>query len=52
MNFEKNSRATLVGHAQREGELRHGAPEECQAFERRAIAMLQLIVATSEYQFG
>ena len=52
LNLTEDTRATLGTHAQREGELRHGTPEERQAFERRAIEMLQLIVATSEYQFG
>ena len=51
LNLTEDTRATLVSHAEREGELRHGTPEERQAFERRATEMLQLIVATSEYQF-
>ena len=41
----------LLEHARQGGELRHGTPDERAVFNRRVADMLQLIVATPEYQF-
>ena len=46
------TRAKLVGHAERGGELRCGTPDERLAFEARATEMLRLIVGTIEFQSG
>ena len=45
-------RDTLVSHARQEGPLRFGSPQEQQAWPDRVSRMLQLIVATREYQFA
>jgi hypothetical protein len=42
----------LVSHAQREGALKHQSDSEKGEFIRRSGEMLQMIAATSEYQFG
>ena len=42
----------LVSHAQREGDLKHQSDNEKEVFIRRSGEMLQMIAATSEYQFG
>ena len=42
----------LVVHVARDGELRHGTESEKEEFIRRAGQMFQLIVSTSEFQFG
>ncbi|MEC9310079.1 MAG: DUF1800 domain-containing protein [Chloroflexota bacterium] len=42
----------LVSHAQREGDLKHQSDGEKEVFIRRSGEMLQMIAATSEYQFG
>jgi len=42
----------LVSHAQREGDLKHQSDSEKEVFIRRSGEMLQMIAATSEYQFG
>ena len=42
----------LVSHAEREGELNHQSEMQQQDFVRRSGEMLQMIAATSEYQFG
>jgi len=42
----------LVSHAQREGALKHQSDSEKEEFIRRSGEMLQMIAATSEYQFG
>jgi uncharacterized protein (DUF1800 family) len=42
----------LVSHAQREGDLKHQSDSEKGEFTRRSGEMLQMIAATSEYQFG
>ena len=44
----EETRSKLVAHAQIAGELRRGTEE----FDRRVGQMLQLIVATQEYQFA
>ena len=50
LDLEEGTREELVRHAGRGGELRCGATDDSEAFEGRATEMLQLIVATSEYQ--
>jgi len=42
----------LLEHARKGGELRHGSPTERADFSRRVAEMLQMIVATAEYQFA
>ena len=42
----------LVSHAERGGNLTHGTDAERDEFTRRSGEMLQMIAATSEYQFG
>ena len=44
--------SVLLRHAQNGGELRFGTPEERQASAVRVGRMLQLIVASKEYQFA
>ena len=44
----EETRSKLVAHAQKGGELHAGTEE----FNRRVGQMLQLIVATQEYQFA
>ena len=50
LDLEEGTREALVRHAGRGGELRCGTTDDREAFEGRATEMLQLIVATSEYQ--
>ena len=52
LKLEADTREALVQHANQSGELHSGTPEEREAFDERATAMLQLIVATAEYQFA
>ena len=47
-----DTRKELVTHSQRGGDLRHGTGPEQSEFTRRAGEMLQMIGATSEFQFG
>ena len=42
----------LTSHSQKGGDLRHGTDPERSEFTRRAGEMLQMIAATSEFQFG
>ena len=42
----------LVNHVAIGGELRHGTESERAEFTRRAGQTFQLIVSTSEFQFG
>ncbi|PKB77894.1 MAG: hypothetical protein BZY88_20430 [SAR202 cluster bacterium Io17-Chloro-G9] len=42
----------LTAHSQQGGDLRHGTDPERLEFTRRAGEMLQMIAATSEFQFG
>jgi hypothetical protein len=42
----------LLDHARKGGALRHGNPTERADFSRRVAEMLQMIVATAEYQFA
>ena len=48
----EETRDQLVSHAQRGGNLTHGSDAERDEFTRRSGEMLQMIAATSEYQFG
>ena len=50
LELEESTREALVRHAGRSGELRCGSTDDTGVFEGRATEMLQLIVATSEYQ--
>ena len=52
LNLEEGTRAELVRHAMKGGELRRGTQGDRRAFDARVSEMLQLIVATSEYQFA
>ena len=45
-------REELIAYAQKEGEVRCGTEEEKREFERRAAALLQLVVASREFQFA
>jgi uncharacterized protein (DUF1800 family) len=45
-------RDELIGYVQKDGEVRCGTPEEKQAFQQRVAALLQLIVASREFQFA
>ncbi|MCE2404140.1 MAG: DUF1800 domain-containing protein [Dehalococcoidia bacterium] len=46
------TRGSLIEHAASGGELRRGTEEERGTFARRVTEMLQLIVATAEYQYA
>jgi hypothetical protein len=48
----ENRRDELVAHVRREGEVRCGTPAEKQEFENRVTGLLQLIVASREFQFA
>ena len=52
LKLESDTREALVQHANQSGELHNGTSEEREAFNERATEMLQLIVATPEYQFA
>ena len=45
------TRKELIDHSQRDGDLRHGTGPEQSEFTRRAGEMLQMIAATTEFQF-
>ena len=45
-------RDELVSHVQRDGEIRCSTNEEKRDFEKRATALLQLIVSSREFQFA
>src|SRR5918912_2949393 len=51
LNITEDTRRELVAHAQRGGELRHGAEAERAAFTRRCGEMFQMLAATAEFQF-
>ena len=46
------TRAALMAHAESEGDLQFGSPEQKQRSADRTVRMLQLIVSSLEYQFG
>ena len=50
LSLEAGTRAALIRHAQRSGELRSVTLDEPKDFEDRVTEMLQLVVATSEFQ--
>ena len=51
LRLEADTHEALVQHAMQYGELRSRTSEERETFDERATEMLQLIVATPEYQF-
>ena len=51
IDLDEDTRVTLVNHAAQAGDLRCETQDERQSFEERATEMLQLLVATTEYQF-
>ena len=48
----EKTRASLIEHARSGGELARGSEEERGRFASRVAEMLQLIVATAEYQYA
>ena len=52
LNLTDDTRQSLVTHAQRGGDLRHGTEADRAEFTRRAGEMFQMIASTSEFQFG
>jgi hypothetical protein len=48
----EETRGQLVGHAAESGPLAWGSPAETSASTQRVTEMLQLIVATREYQYA
>ena len=52
LTVSDETRSALIAHAEQGGELRRDTEEERGAFARRAGRVLQLIVATREYQFA
>ena len=52
LELEADTHEALVQHANRGGDLHSRTPEERESFDERATEMLQLIVATPEYQFA
>ena len=46
------TRAALMAHAESEGDLQFGSPEQKQQSADRTVRMVQLIVSSLEYQFG
>jgi uncharacterized protein (DUF1800 family) len=51
LNVTAETRAELVAHAQRGGDLKHGTAAEQAAFTQRTSEMFQMLAATSEFQF-
>jgi hypothetical protein len=51
LNITQDTRQSLVEHAQRAGELRHGTDAERAEFTRRSGEMFQMLAATGEFQF-
>ena len=45
-------RSELVAHVRREGEVRCGTADEKQEFKNRVTGLLQLVVASREFQFA
>ena len=52
LEVAEKTRGSLIEHAASGGELRRGTQEERSTFARRVTEMLQLIVATAEYQYA
>jgi uncharacterized protein (DUF1800 family) len=51
LNVTQDTRRSLVEHAQRQGELRHGTDAERAEFTHRSGEMFQMLAATGEFQF-
>jgi uncharacterized protein (DUF1800 family) len=51
LNVTGETRQSLVEHAQRQGELRHGTDAERAEFTRRCGEMFQMLASTGEFQF-
>jgi uncharacterized protein (DUF1800 family) len=51
LNVTEDTRQSLIAHAQRGGELRHGTNAERAEFTRRSGEMFQMLAATGEFQF-
>jgi uncharacterized protein (DUF1800 family) len=51
LNVTGSTRQSLVEHAQRQGELRHGTDAERAEFTRRCGEMFQMLASTGEFQF-
>jgi uncharacterized protein (DUF1800 family) len=51
LNVTQDTRQSLIEHAQRQGELRHGTDAERAEFTRRSGEMFQMLAATGEFQF-
>jgi uncharacterized protein (DUF1800 family) len=51
LNVTNETRQSLVEHAQRQGELRHGTDAERAEFTRRSGEMFQMLASTGEFQF-
>jgi uncharacterized protein (DUF1800 family) len=51
LNVTDDTRQSLVSHAQRQGELRHGTEAERSEFTRRCGEMFQMLASTGEFQF-
>jgi hypothetical protein len=47
----EGTRQSLIAHAQRVGELRHGTEAERAEFTRRSGEMFQMLASTGEFQF-
>jgi uncharacterized protein (DUF1800 family) len=51
LNVTGSTRRSLIEHAQRQGELRHGTDAERGEFTRRCGEMFQMLASTGEFQF-
>jgi uncharacterized protein (DUF1800 family) len=51
LNVTGTTRQSLIEHAQRQGELRHGTEAERAEFTRRCGEMFQMLASTGEFQF-
>ena len=52
LDVTEDTKRELMAHSRSGGELRHGTEAERAEFTRRSGEMLQMIAATSEFQFG
>jgi len=52
MTVDDETRQEMVAHVASGGALRHGTESERTEFTRRAAQIFQLIVSTTEFQFG
>jgi hypothetical protein len=51
LNITGTTRQSLIEHAQRQGELRHGTDAERAEFTHRSGEMFQMLASTGEFQF-